>query len=64
MRVCPARNGKGACACSLIRLLTSGLGRRPEWPYGRREVEAEPPLNRGLLNDVANDCSGIAITGG
>ena len=33
MRVCPAGNGKGACACSLNRFPTSGFGRRPEWTY-------------------------------
>lgn len=28
MRACPAREGKGACACSLNRFPTSGFGRR------------------------------------
>jgi len=41
MRVCPAGNGKGACACGFHRFLTSGLGRRSKRYIGAASGPAE-----------------------
>lgn len=51
MRACPARKGKGACACSTDRFPTSGFGRRPERTYGRHEVEPKVAPQGGGVND-------------
>lgn len=49
MRVCPAREGKGACACSLNRFPTSGFGRRSERHIGAMKGEASivPKFEKG-----------------